>query len=138
MQPGVTPTLPFGLVAFHQPDDEMVSHASRTGMIVYPRNMHSKNHGKPQVVSFVNGCMCINPLGEFVCSVNFDNYIGDIAESPSYRLPSPNEPYLAYFDPATISYTTTPQSIGPCTCTCEPCGICGPHMLDHLGNCPGH
>lgn len=83
---------------------------SRTGIIVYPTNNASKDAPAPQVISMVNGSMCINPLGEFICSVNFDDYLTEWVTNNKYRFArfdarkGKAEPGIAYFDPDSGTY----------------------------------
>lgn len=92
------------------PGDFTLSTASRTGLILYPIEGHPLfNEGfrpRPFVVSFVNGCMCHNPLGEFVCSVNFDETMGDLLDKGAFRLPQEGEPFVAHFNTKTLVYET--------------------------------
>lgn len=106
----VAPTLapnPFGVYLSPEsvdPDNNDPYEVSRTGLIVYPTSKNPVPNCKPQVISMVNGSMCINPLGEFICSVNFDLYMVDVLDD-GFRLPLATEPCIAYFDPATNTYT---------------------------------
>lgn len=71
---------------------------SHTGMLFYPRVLGDP----PQVLSFVNGTMCVNPLGDFVCAANFDHAAAEVLDN--YRLPNHDEPSVAYFNPTTRRY----------------------------------
>lgn len=75
--------------------------ASHTGMLFYPKVTFDQGD-PPMVLSFVNGTMCVNPLGDFVCAANFDHAAAEVLDN--YRLPNPDEPSVAYFNPATKRY----------------------------------
>jgi hypothetical protein len=98
-----TPTLPFGLEVV--PFDGTDYLCSRTGVIFHPLEA-----GQPlQVVSFVNGTMCVNPIGDFICAINFDSCIGDILDG-KYRAAQANEPNIAYLNTKTGQYQELPYS----------------------------
>jgi hypothetical protein len=105
----------FGVHRFYQEDDPKSNNeCSHTGIIFYPkkklRTKHLEQWGKdapPMVLSFVNGTMCVNPLGEPVYSCNFDAHAMDVLDS-GYRMPKQNEPAVAYFDFVKLVYTSKP------------------------------
>ena len=119
-QPTQTSPEVFGVYNHTNADDPSnVYTVSRTGFIMYPKASALKADPslKPQVISMVNGSMCVNPLGEFICSVNFDNYVGDVlgdryrlAREPQVRGKGKKrqviegECIIAYFDPDTGTY----------------------------------
>lgn len=97
-------TATFGVHVFaNEADRSEVTEASRTGIVFYS----DVSGAVPQVLSFVNGSMCINPVDQFVCSVNFDEYALDVFDNGQYRNSKgadKGEPGLAYFNPATKRY----------------------------------
>lgn len=98
---------------FTAPNDPSCSYVvSHTGLIVEVLTQTGPSHKRADgkitkwVISMVNGSMAHNPLGEFVCCVNFDEYIMDW-----FLLPYQTHKVvgIAYFDPATCTYTEQVQ-----------------------------
>lgn len=78
-------------------DVDSTYETSHTGTIF----TSNKTEHKPMVLSFVNGTMCVNPLGSWVDATNFDGAALEILLAGEYRPTG-----LACFDKETGHYTT--------------------------------
>jgi hypothetical protein len=115
VQPTVHPTEPtkpvFGV--YEAPFDGEIYQVSRTGIVYYPPTRYNKPvdpTARPQVLSFVNGSMCVNPIGDFIFAGNFDGEAVLILTKHQYHIGRGelyNELPIAYFDPVSNTYTTT-------------------------------
>lgn len=112
---------PTGCFEVQRPDEPGYTYTvSRTGIVLYPKDNHTKQALRPWVLSFVNGSMALNPVGEPIDAAEFDHYAVAWIDRNSYRLPrfdkrlgtrtghTPTgqmEPGVAYWDPDLGYYT---------------------------------
>lgn len=90
-------------------DPELTYTVSHTGLIVEvvtqtgPSRKREDSDVAQFVVSMVNGSMAHNPLGQFVCCVNFDEYMMDWFNNPYQQHKVIG---VAYFNTETLTYGT--------------------------------
>jgi len=84
----------------------VVSHTGLLVEVTEPGGPGAKRRKKTlHVISMVNGSMATNPLDDFVCCINFDEYIMGWMENPRFHHRVVG---IAYFNPATCRYQAEP------------------------------
>lgn len=100
----------FGIHSFEEEPGGFQYTASETGMILVCKDK------PPMVLSFVNGSMCVNPLGQRIDASNFDEFVYDVIEQGYHFVrqgpgtPKQGKPIIAYYDPDTQSYVEVPPA----------------------------